>query len=514
LDHRDGQRVLGQTFSDLRLAPVAIVSLRSGRAERASLPDGFSFDYAASPPPMRSPTRKELEKLAERLDQEPNYEFLDLLRLTNVHQINGIERYRSGDLIRVHRSDGDWSLGVVTAPASKGRLRVLVRSKPEGALSVKELSEDSVLKANLLKIGDFVQIDSTPFWVAGLDLDGELLVVTKSHQRIDPSELARRLRKIVEERDTEVTVQMSSEDRERLLGTDIAPISVSRPMPTRPLSVARPVSPGPYVPIESILSASSGYGLWAGNKETDTVYDLKSPLAGAALHTSRGHNYKSWNEDGGALFADGNGRLYLGVFDQAGGEGSDEQARGAASAIAAEMLFDEMQAIAEANGNHEEAEAALIRAAQRAHDAILERSKGEVTTFIGGMIDAHQATIVNIGDSGAMHFDKKGRHLRSTEAQGVGRLLLEGLGMVRKRGFAHVTYKWPVTRGDLLIFGSDGLFDSRLEPEEIGKMAARAKTAADATRKLRDVVSERMKAKKAKPDNLTVLVVRVGETEK
>jgi serine/threonine protein phosphatase PrpC len=465
---------------------------------------------------MRSPTRKELEKLAERLDQEPAYEFLDLLRLTNANQINGLERYRAGDLVRVHRSDGDWSLGVVTARAQKARLRVLVRSKPDGALSVKELAEESVLKANPLKIGDFIQIDSTPFWVAGLDLDGELLVVTRSHQRVDPSDLSKRLRRIVDERDTEVTVQMSNEDRVRLLGTEDLPgtPTISRPIPTRPLSVARPVSPGPYLPIESILSANSGYGLWAGNKETETVYDLKSPLAGAALHTSRGHNYKSWNEDGGALFADSNGRLYLGVFDQAGGEGSDEQARGAASAIAAEMLFDEMQTIAEANGDHEEAEAALVRAAQRAHDAILERAKGEVTTFIGGMVDSRQATIVNIGDSGAMHFDKRGRHLRSTEAQGVGRLLLEGLGMVRKRGFTHQTYRWPVAKGDLLIFGSDGLFDSKLQPEEIGKMAARAKTAADATRKLRDVVSERMKMKKAKPDNLTVLVVRVGETEK
>ncbi len=461
---------------------------------------------------MGNPTRRELEKLAERLDQNPNYEFLDVLRLRHPDQINGIDRYRAGDLIRVHRSDGDWSLGVVTARATKGRLRILVRSKPDGALSVKELSEESVVSANPLKIGDFIQIDNAPFWVAGLDLDGELLVVTRSSQRVDPNELAQRLRKRVEERDSEITVQLSPTDRERLLGTDDPAGAVTTRPPTRPLSVARPVSPGPYLPIESILNANSGYGLWAGNKETETVFDLKSPLAGAALHTSRGHNYKSWNEDGGALFADSNGRLYLGVFDQAGGEGSDENARGAASAIAAEMLFDEMQTIAEANGDHDEAEAALVRAATRAHHAILERAKGEVTTFIGGMIDAKQATLVNVGDSGAMHFDRKGRHLRTTEAQGVGRLLLEGLGMVRKRGFSHQAYRWPVAKGDLLIFGSDGLFDSKLEPEEIGKMAARAKTAADATRKLRDVVSERMRIKKAKPDNLTVLVVRVGES--
>jgi serine/threonine protein phosphatase PrpC len=457
---------------------------------------------------MRNPTRKELEKLSERLDQEPRYEFLDLSKATSSHYVNSIERYQTGDLVRVHRSDGDWSLGVVTSRFSKGRLRVLVRSKPDGALSVKELSEDSVLRANPVKIGDYVQLDGAPFWVAGIDLDGEVLVVTRSGQRIDPEEFRARIVSMIEETALEATVHMTTTDRERMLSDGETPIKA---VPTRPLSVARPAQPGPYVPIESILSASSGYGLYAGNKETNTVFNLKSPIAGAALHTSRGHNYKSWNEDSGALFADQHGRLYAGVFDQAGGEGSDETARGRASAIAAEMFFAEMQQVAEDNGDHDLAEGSLVRAANRAHAAILERAKGEVTTFVGSMIDARTVTIVNIGDSGAMHFDKRGRHLRSTETQGVGRLLLEGLGMVRKRGFAHQTYRWPVAKGDHLVFGSDGLLDSKLEPEEIGKMVAKAASAADATRILRDVVGERMKSKKGKPDNLTVLVVRVGE---
>lgn len=458
---------------------------------------------------MRNPTRKELEKLAERLDEEPQYEFLELGRLTSYAQLNGLERYQMGDLIRVHRSDGDWSLGVVTHRSSKGRLRVLVRSKPDGALSVKEISEDSVLKANPLKIGDYIQLDGAPFWVAGLDLDGELLVVTRSGHRVDPNEFAGRLRTIVDDNDAEVTVQMTSADRRKLLGDDDS--DGRRTSPARPLSVARPLFSGPYVPIESILKANSGYGLWAGNKETDTVYDLQSPVAGAALHTSRGHNYKSWNEDGGALFADSNGRLYLGVFDQAGGEGSDEAARGAASAIAAEKLFEHMQQVAAEAGDHDAAEAALVRAAESAHIAILERAKGEVTTFVGAMVDSDTATIVNVGDSGAMHFDKRGRHLRSTEAQGVGRLLLEGLGMVRKRGFTHQSYRWPVAKGDMLVFGSDGLLDSKLGANEIGQMVSSAPSAADATRHLRNVVNERMRSKQGKPDNLTVLVVRVGE---
>ena len=105
-------------------------------------------------------------------------------------------------------------------------------SKPDGALSVKELSEESVVRANPVKIGDFIQIDTTPFWVAGIDLDGELLVVTRSGQRIDPVELASRLRRVVEEHDAEVTVQMSNADRQRLLGTEETPVSLSKPMPT------------------------------------------------------------------------------------------------------------------------------------------------------------------------------------------------------------------------------------------------------------------------------------------
>ena len=337
--------------------------------------------------------------------------------------------------------------------------------------------------------------------MAGIDPEGEILVLGRAGRRVDPNEFHERLREIIED-DHEVTVQITPQERARM---------ATENTPSRPLSMARPMGTSPYVPIESILRADSGYGLIAGNKETDTVYNLRSPLAKAALHTNRGHNYKSWNEDGGALFADADGRLFLGVFDQAGGEGSDENARGAASAIAAEMLFEEMQQVAESGGGHDEAEAALIRAAQKAHVAIVARGRGEVTTFVGAMIDAELAVIVNIGDSGAMHFSSKGKHLRSTEAQGVGRVLLEGLGMLRKRTIDHQTYRWSVKPGDYLVFGSDGLLDSRLTEAEIGKIISGAGDAASATRALRDDVSERMKTKKGKPDNLTVLVARVGD---
>ncbi len=450
---------------------------------------------------MTKRSESELRALGKKLAVEPEYKLLELDGFTVVSELADIGRYAIGDLVRVPRTVGKCTLGVISEVEPSGIVSIVVRSVATGRLSIKELDSTSLMEANPLKIGDFVYLDGSPFWVAGIDPEGEILVLGRAGRRVDPKEFHERLREIIEE-DHEVTVQISPQERARM-ATDLTP--------SRPLSMARPMGTSPYVPIESILRADSGYGLIAGNKETDTVYNLRSPLASAALHTNRGHNYKSWNEDGGALFADADGRLFLGVFDQAGGEGSDENNRGAASALAAEMLFAEMQQVAEQRGGYDEAEAALVKAAQKAHVAIVARGRGEVTTFVGAMVDHEIAVIVNVGDSGAMHFSSRGKHLRSTEAQGVGRVLLEGLGMLRKRSFEHQAYRWGVQTGDYLVFGSDGLLDSRLTEAELGQVLVGAGGAAEATRALRDVVSERMKTKEGKPDNLTVLVVKVGE---
>ena len=234
-----------------------------------------------------------------------------------------------------------------------------------------------------------------------------------------------------------------------------------------------------------------------------------TPIGDAALHTHKGHNYKAWNEDGGALFADARERLYLGAFDQAGGEGIDSQARGAASAISAQSLFDEMQGVAQRAGAESDAEESLVRAAQKGHDAIIARQKREVTTYVGAMIDRGVAIVVNVGDSGAMHFSPTGEHIESTVPQGIGRLLLEGLGIDREQPFNHESYRWTLAPGDLLVFGTDGFFDSNLTEEEIGSIVASSDDAGEATACLRTIVSVRMKTMEGKPDNLTVLVVRM-----
>lgn len=452
-------------------------------------------------------THEELELLARRLTEEPRYRRLDLERLSDVQAITALARYEHGDLLRVARTGGGWSLGVVLDQSDEGRLRLVVRAQATGQISIKEQSEASVQKANLLRIGDYVQLGSTPFWVAGLDGEGELLVLSHGGRRVDPQELYTSIEAELRgrSRDTDQTLNLTPGEVARLRGVGPAAAPPASPMP-----LARASESQAYVPIEQLLTAE-GHGLFAGNQETDTVYNLKSPVAGAALHTHKGHNYKAWNEDGAALFADARGRLFLGVFDQAGGEGSDANLRGAASAIAAQMMFEEMQVVAEQGGDDEATEAGLIRAAKRAHQAIIARGKGEVTTFVGAMVDHALALVVNVGDSGAQHYSGDGQHRASTQAQGIGRVLLEGLGMVRKPNFQHVTYRWRVSPGDYLVLGSDGLFDSKLPTQEIGQILAAAGNAADATRKLRDVVSARMKSRQGKPDNLTVVVVRVGD---
>jgi serine/threonine protein phosphatase PrpC len=442
--------------------------------------------------------------LAAKLEVDQTYVQLDLRRLEDVSDITAPSRYRVGDLIRVPRSDNRASSGVVVGTLGNGGLRIEVQIK-DGRAGIKEMSPEQVQDSNALKVGDYIELRGRPFWVAGIDRQGELVVLNQAGQRVDPNALRKEI---------DLLIRSGFEETVRLPSLSFVKEHEATHTPTGPLPISRPLDGDKYVPIESILQADTSHGLIAGNKETDTVYGLRSPVAGAALHTNRGHNYKDWNEDGGALFADRQGRLFVGVFDQAGGEGSDKNAKGAAAAIAAQALFDFMKPFADEKMPTDRADLPMIAAATKAHEALLARQIGEVTTFVSAVIDEDLALIVNIGDSGAMHFTKKGRHLQSTEEQGIGRILLEGLGKhyaEGKRPNFH-TYRWKLAKGDFLVFCSDGLLDAKLTVDEIGSMLTKAGSAADATRELRDVVSERMKKKKGKPDNLTVIVVRVGET--
>lgn len=454
---------------------------------------------------MTGEEQSEGSALRVRLKTGVAFSRLDLDSIEQPDQLAAPARYQVGDLIRVARSGSHPSVGVVVGHTPTGELRVEVEMS-QGQSGLKELGRDQVAEMNPLKIGDQFEFQGRSYWVEGLDAQGELVVVTGERQRADAHQLAELIRRQIAEGHESTMRHPSFRD-------DDTGDSLTLTGAMRVPALGEPAPCKPYTPIESIIEADPNHGLIAGNKETNTVYNLQSPLAGAALHTNRGFHYKDWNEDGGALFADRAGRLYVGVFDQAGGEGSDSNARGAASAIAAKTLFDQMKVVADQKGDADRAEAALIKAALEAHRAILARGLNEVTTYLGAMIDATQAVIVNCGDSGAMHFSAAGQHLRSTEEQGIGNLLLEGLGKQYPEGQSPDcrAYRWAVTPGEYLVFGSDGLLDTRLSREEIGAIIVRGGTAANATRALRDIVSQRMKMKAGKPDNLTILVVRVGE---
>jgi serine/threonine protein phosphatase PrpC len=448
---------------------------------------------------MPPPSEAAVRELARRLDQAPSYRTLELVRFGRAAELDAPERFAQGDLVRVPRTAGHCSLGVV-AYIDPGThvASVIVRSGERGRPSLKDLDLATLARANPLHIGDYVVLDGSPFWVTGLDADGELVVVAREGQPVDPRELRARLEGVIAG-EHEQTLQLTAPAA--TVPTDLATLRARERMDGRT---------GAYVPIERILDGGAVAGLIAGTGETDTVFGLKSPLAEAAVHTDRGRNYKAWNEDGAALFADGAGRLFVGVFDQAGGEGAQVE-RGAASALAAEVFFHAMRAVAEAGGGTDEAEAALHDAAHRGHEALLARGRGEVTTFLGAMVDAGEARVVNVGDSAALHLDPRGRLIAATVPEGLGRILLQGLGMLKKRHIEPRTYRWSLSRGDYLVFGSDGLFDARLDRESIGRLIAEAGSAADATRRLRDVVRARMASREAKPDNLTALVIRVGD---
>ncbi|MBI4822171.1 MAG: SpoIIE family protein phosphatase [Deltaproteobacteria bacterium] len=439
---------------------------------------------------------RDVDDLADRLDRDPEFRILRVAELSRAADLSSCERYHVGDLIRVPRTGGAWSLGVVSGRTRDG-LQIILRIE-SGALKFKELTADRVIETNPLKLGDVIQLEEGRFWVSGLDEDGDMLVLADDGSRVDPAALRRRLAlRLGGEAET---VQMSGEDLARLR-------AVARGDPSQP----RPKDRGMYTPLESILEVNTQLGLVAGNRETDTVFGLQSPFATASLHTNKGENYKSWNEDAGALFADKKGRIYVGVFDQAGGEGEDENFRGAASSIAAKSLFDRMQAVARQDGDEAAVETALIGAVRDAHEAILARGKGEVSTFVGARIDGRRAVVLNVGDSGVVRYSSAGELITRTEPQGFGRLLLEGVGMLRDgaRLPKHEIYRWDMGPGEWLVFGSDGLFDSKLGLEAIGKIVAESGDSRAATRKLRDLISSRMKTKEAKPDNLTILIVRV-----
>ncbi|MBI4820354.1 MAG: SpoIIE family protein phosphatase [Deltaproteobacteria bacterium] len=443
-------------------------------------------------------------ELEARLREPPSYRRLNLPRLSSIGEVNAINRFKTGDLVRVPRSGGLATLGVVVGREPQGALRVEVQTK-EGRVGLREVAANELKESNPLKIGDYLEVEAKGFWVTGLKRDGSLLVLDAAGRSVDPIALRSRIEQAIE-------VQKSLVRTQRIFSDDR---SGPHPFPAprnRPLVVPRPLDENAYVPLELIYEPGAELGLVAGSRESGDVYTIETPLGRAALHSGRGVNYKDWNEDAGLLFADARGRFLLGVYDQAGGMGSVEGERGAASAIAAQCVFDRMQAHARAEGG--DCIPALDAAARAAHRAIVARSHHEVTTFISAFVDERDAALLNVGDSAALLFSADGTPLEHTVPHALpppnSHVVTEALGSLRREPRAD-TYRWPVAPGDWLVLGSDGLFDAELSKDQIGDRLAAAKTPLDATRSMIEEIHDRMERYQAKPDNLTIVVLRLAE---
>ncbi len=254
-------------------------------------------------------------------------------------------------------------------------------------------------------------------------------------------------------------------------------------------------------------------GLVAGDRETSDVFSIATPALQASLHTSKGVGYKDINEDGGALFRDEAGHLYLGVFDQAGGMGLGSRDRGAASAIAARVFFEHAKALATQPVT--DVAGALRHAALSAHHEIRKRGHEEATTFIAGRITRDEAVFLCVGDSGALHFRSDGRHVQSTEKHRLPpplpqNILTDALGQTGGEPTTDA-YRWHLQPGDRIVMGSDGLLDASFSNEDFGQILVEQPDPIEATRDLRAKVYQQMGERRAKSDNVTIIVVRVDD---
>lgn len=443
--------------------------------------------------------------LEDRLHEPPRAAKVDGLALQNASQLADVTRYADGDLIRVARSQGGFSLGVVVGRDAFGNLRVEVESVNK-KLGLRILTPQEVLAANPLRLGDEIHLGTEVIRVVGLDEKGELQIVDAAAGSIDLATALKRIHAVVEQqRFSEMPTPIE-------IQPPVPPAERAEPAPRMGTMPVIPVSRIPWSPIEDLEKPGPAEGLFARNSEARDPFVLTTAIATAALYTSKGYGYKDWNEDAGILHADRGGRIYCGVFDQAGGMGAVEEQPGEGSAIAAETFLRHMQQIARGNADPKGAADEMKAAALEAHRTLLARCAGEVTTFIGAMVHDDGAVLVNTGDSGAYHFSGTGQLVDRTQLHSLppplpANIVTEAVGQVGEEPKADA-YNWILKHEDYLVIASDGLFDSGLSPEQVGEIVARAGGAEAACRALSVETISRMTDRRGKPDNLTILVLQ------
>lgn len=256
--------------------------------------------------------------------------------------------------------------------------------------------------------------------------------------------------------------------------------------------------------VSSILTAPT---FICGGRQTKGALPVRTSDFDAAIYSSRGRGYARYNEDGGELFADEQGRIYAGVFDQAGGLGG--VVRGEGSQLAALRVFRAFRKIA--TGKDEDAAQVIYDEVMSAHDELISRRQGEVTTAVVAVAGDGKLILLNSGDSGALHFDKNGNFKVRTEMHEhdepfAAGCLTHAVGLTPE-GAAPDAYEWTCEPGDWLLLCSDGLLDAGLDGKQIGTILVDAESAEDALNTLCKKILRMMTTLRAKPDNLTVVAI-------
>lgn len=253
-----------------------------------------------------------------------------------------------------------------------------------------------------------------------------------------------------------------------------------------------------------------------GNRQTKGALPVHSEYFEGALFTHRGRGYARYNEDGAGLFKDGQGHLYAAVFDQAGGLGGN--VRGQGSAVAARVALETFQKLATARPPADGEPVslrvghALVEGLATAHDTLVARHQGEVTTAVLAVAHRDTLVIASSGDSAAVHLDAGGLPLDETEKHEhptpFGTAALTHAVGLTPEGPDPKVVCWRLELGHWLVMCSDGLLDSGLTPGAWGEMLSEARSPEAGVNAMAGRVLKRMALLQAKPDNLTIVAFR------
>jgi len=230
------------------------------------------------------------------------------------------------------------------------------------------------------------------------------------------------------------------------------------------------------------------------------------------------------NEDCAAVIEHADGRLVLVVADGMGGHPGGDRASGLAIECFAKTAGREVS-------TEEELRSAILESFDVANRRIQERLPGSGTTAVVAEIDGVTVRVYHCGDSAALVTGGRGKlRMRTTDHSPVGYALESGL-LTPKQALAHdhrhvisnflgsdkmkveMSPPLELRPRDVLVLGSDGLYDNLLDTEiaetvRIGPLGA-------AVGRLAEAASARMKSTAAsgtagKPDDLTLIAFRRG----